>query len=99
MLISNADKQSLIADAVNAKQQDIKLSQEALALTYGISPTSVRRILAEAKLIEFKTHKCDWEDDLIKCLKSHGLDDLQTLSSFIHKAKQNEHAMQTAAQA
>ena len=99
MLISDADKQSLIADAVNAKQQDIKLSQEALALTYDMSQTSVRRILAEAKLIEFKTHKCDWEDDLIKCLKSHGLDNLQTLSSFIHKAKQNEHAMQTAAQA
>ena len=96
MLISDADKQSLIADAVNAKQQDIKLSQEALALTYGISPTSVRRILAEARLIEFKTHKCDWEYDLIKCLKSHGLDDLQTLSSFIHKAKQNEHAKQSA---
>ena len=96
MLISAADKQSLIADAVNAKQQDIKLSQEALALTYGISPTSVRRILAEARLIEFKTHKCDWEDDLIKCLKSHGLDNLQTLSSFIHKAKQNEHANQSA---
>ena len=96
MLISDADKQSLIADAVNAKQQDIKLSQEALALTYGISPTSVRRILAEARLIEFKTHKCDWEDDLIKCLKSHGLDNLQTLSSFIHKAKQNEHTNQSA---
>ena len=96
MLISDADKQSLIADAINARQQKIKLSQEALGLTYGISPTSVRRILAEAKLIEFKSHKCDWEDDLIKCLKSHGLDDLQTLSSFIHKAKQNEHAIQTA---
>ena len=96
MLISDADKQSLIADAINAKQQKIKLSQEALGLTYGISPTSVRRILAEAKLIEFKSHKCDWEDDLIKCLKSHGLDDLQTLSSFIHKAKQNEHTIQTA---
>ena len=76
MLISDADKQSLIADAINAKQQKIKLSQEALGLTYGISPTSVRRILAEAKLVEFKSHKCDWEDDLIKCLKSHGLDDL-----------------------
>ena len=96
MLISDADKQSLIADAVNAKQQDIKLSQEALALTYGISPTSVRRILAEARLVEFKSHKCDWEDDLIKCLKSHGLDNLQTLSSFIHKAKQNEHTNQSA---
>lgn len=96
MLISDADKQSLIADAINARQQKIKLSQEALGLTYGISPTSVRRILAEAKLVEFKSHKCDWEDDLIKCLKSHGLDDLQTLSSFIHKAKQNEHAIQTA---
>ena len=96
MLISDADKQSLIADAVNAKQQDIKLSQEALALTYGISPTSVRRILAEARLVEFKSHKCEWEDDLIKCLKSHGLDDLQTLSSFIHKAKQNEHTNQSA---
>ena len=95
MLISDADRQSLIADAVNAKQQNVKLSQEALALAYGISPTSVRRILAEAKLIEFKSHKCDWEDDLIKCLKSHGLDDLQTLSSFIHKAKQNEHAIQS----
>ena len=95
MLISDADKQSLIADAVNAKQQNVKLSQEALALAYGISPTSVRRILAEAKLIEFKSHKCDWEDDLIKCLKSHGLDDLQTLSSFIHKAKQNEHTNQS----
>lgn len=96
MLISDADKQSLIADAINAKQQKIKLSQEALGLTYGISPTSVRRILAEAKLVEFKSHKCDWEDDLIKCLKSHGLDNLQTLSSFIHKAKQNEHAIQSA---
>ena len=96
MLISDADRQSLIADAVNAKQQNIKLSQEELATTYGISPTSVRRILAEAKLIEFKTHKCDWEDDLIKCLKSHGLDDLQTLSSFITKAKQNEHTIQSA---
>ena len=96
MLISDADKQSLIADAVKAKQQNIKLTQEDLALTYGISATSVRRILAEAKLIEFKTHKCDWEDDLIKCLKSHGLDNLQTLSSFIHKAKQNEHANQPA---
>ena len=96
MLISDADKQSLIADAINARQQKIKLTQEDLGLAYGISPTSVRRILAEAKLIEFKTHKCDWEDDLIKCLKSHGLDDLQTLSSFIHKAKQNEHAIQTA---
>ena len=96
MLISDADKQSLIADAINAKQQNVKLSQEALALAYGISPTSVRRILAEARLVEFKSHKCDWEDDLIKCLKSHGLDDLQTLSSFIHKAKQNEHTIQTA---
>ena len=96
MLISDADKQSLIADAINARQQKIKLTQEELATTYGISPTSVRRILAEAKLIEFKSHKCDWEDDLIKCLKSHGLDDLNKLSSFIHKAKQNEHAMQTA---
>ena len=95
MLISDADRQSLIADAVNAKQQNIKLSQEALAMAYGISPTSVRRILAEAKLIEFKSHKCDWEDDLIKCLKSHGLDNLQTLSSFINKAKQNEHAIQS----
>lgn len=94
MLISDADKQSLITDAINARQQKIKLSQEALALAYGISPTSVRRILAEAKLIEFKSHKCDWEDDLIKCLKSHGLDNLQTLSSFINKAKQNEHAIQ-----
>ena len=96
MLISDANRQSLIADAINAKQQGIKLTQEDLALAYGISPTSVRRILAEAKLIEFKSHKCDWEDDLIKCLKSHGLDDLQTLSSFIHKAKQNEHANQSA---
>ena len=95
MLISDADRQSLIADAVNAKQQNIKLSQEALALTYAMSQTSVRRILAEAKLIEFKTHKCDREYDLIQCLKSHGLDDLQTLSSFIHKAKQNEHANQS----
>ena len=96
MLISDADKQSLIADAINARQQKIKLTQEDLGLAYGISPTSVRRILAEAKLIEFKSHKCDWEDDLIKCLKSHGLDDLQTLSSFITKAKQNEHAIQAA---
>lgn len=96
MLISDADKQSLIADAINARQQKIKLTQEDLGLAYGISPTSVRRILAEAKLIEFKSHKCDWEDDLIKCLKSHGLDDLQTLSSFITKAKQNEHAIQSA---
>ena len=96
MLISDADKQSLIADAINARQQKIKLTQEDLGLAYGISPTSVRRVLAEAKLVEFKTHKCDWEDDLIKCLKSHGLDDLQTLSSFITKAKQNEHANQSA---
>ena len=96
MLISDADRQSLVADAVNAKQQNIKLSQEELATTYGISPTSVRRILAEARLIEFKSHKCEWEDALIKCLKSHGLDDLQTLSSFIHKAKQNEHTIQSA---
>ena len=96
MLISDADKQSLIADAINARQQKIKLTQEDLGLAYGISPTSVRRILAEAKLIEFKSHKCEWEDDLIKCLKSHGLDDLQTLSSFIHKAKQYEHAIQSA---
>ena len=96
MLISDANRQSLIADAINAKQQGIKLTQEDLALAYGISPTGVRRILAEAKLIEFKSHKCDWEDDLIKCLKSHGLDDLQTLSSFITKAKQNEHAIQSA---
>lgn len=96
MLISDADKQSLIADAINARQQKIKLTQEDLGLAYGISPTSVRRILAEAKLIEFKSHKCDWEDDLLKCLKSHGLDDLNKLSSFIHKAKQNEHAIQTA---
>ena len=96
MLISDADKQSLIADAINARQQKIKLSQEDLGLAYGISPTSVRRILAEAKLVEFKSHKCDWEDDLIKCLKSHGLDDLTKLSSFITKAKQNEHAIQTA---
>lgn len=96
MLISDADKQSLIADAINARQQKIKLTQEDLGLAYGISPTSVRRILAEAKLIEFKSHKCDWEDDLLKCLKSHGLDDLNKLSSFIHKAKQNEHTIQTA---
>ena len=96
MLISDADKQSLIADAINARQQKIKLTQEDLGLAYGISPTSVRRILAEAKLIEFKSHKCDWEDDLLKCLKSHGLDDLNKLSSFITKAKQNEHAIQTA---
>ena len=96
MLISDADRKSLIADAINAKHQNIKLTQEDLGLAYGISPTSVRRILAEAKLIEFKSHKCDWEDDLIKCLKSHGLDDLQTLSSFITKAKQNEHAIQSA---
>lgn len=96
MLISDADKQSLIADAINARQQKIKLTQEDLGLAYGISPTSVRRILAEAKLIEFKSHKCDWEDDLIKCLKSHGLDDLNKLSSFITKAKQNEHAIQSA---
>ena len=96
MLISDADKQSLIADAINARQQKSKLTQEDLALAYGISPTSVRRILAEAKLIESKSHKCDWEDDLIKCLKSHGLDDLTKLSSFITKAKQNEHAIQAA---
>ena len=96
MLISDADKQSLIADAINARQQKIKLTQEDLGLAYGISPTSVRRVLAEAKLVEFKSHKCDWEDDLIQCLKSHGLDDLQTLSSFITKAKQNEHAIQSA---
>ena len=96
MLISDADRQSLVADAINARQQKIKLTQEDLGLAYGISPTSVRRILAEAKLIEFKSHKCDWEDDLIKCLKSHGLDDLNKLSSFITKAKQNEHAIQTA---
>ena len=96
MLISDADKQCLINEVVIAKQQGIKLTQEDLANAYGISPTSVRRILAEAKLIEFKSHKCDWEDDLIKCLKSHGLDDLQTLSSFIHKAKQNEHTNQSA---
>ena len=96
MLISDADKQCLIADAVNARQQKIKLTQEDLGLAYGISPTSVRRILAEAKLIEFKSHKCDWEDDLLKCLKSHGLDDLNKLSSFITKAKQNEHAIQSA---
>ena len=96
MLISDADKQSLIADAIKAKQQKIKLTQEDLGLAYGISPTSVRRILAEARLIEFKSHKCDWEDDLIKCLKSHGLDNLNKLSSFITKAKQNEHAIQSA---
>ena len=96
MLISDADKQCLINEVVIAKQQGIKQTQEDLANAYDISPTSVRRILAEAKLIEFKTHKCDWEDDLIKCLKSHGLDDLQTLSSFIAKAKQNEHENQSA---
>ena len=96
MLISDADKQSLIADAINARQQKIKLTQEDLGLAYGISPTSVRRILAEAKLIEFKSHKCDWEDNLLKCLKSHGLDDLNKLSSFITKAKQNEHEIQSA---
>ena len=96
MLISDANRQSLIADAINAKQQGIKLTQEELGLAYGISPTSVRRVLAEAKLVEFKSHKCDWEDDLIQCLKSHGLDDLQTLSSFIAKAKQNEHTTQSA---
>ena len=96
MLISDADKQSLIADAIKARQQKSKLTQEDLGLAYGISPTSVRRILAEAKLIEFKSHKCDWEDNLLKCLKSHGLDDLNKLSSFITKAKQNEHAIQTA---
>ena len=96
MLISDADKQSLIADAIKARQQKSKLTQEDLGLAYGISPTSVRRILAEAKLIEFKSHKCDWEDALIKCLKSHGLDDLTKLSSFIAKAKQNEHANQSA---
>lgn len=96
MLISDADRQSLIADAINAKQQGIKLTQEDLALAYGISPTGVRRVLAEARLVEFKSHKCDWEYNLIQCLKSHGLDDLQTLSSFITKAKQNEHAIQTA---
>ena len=96
MLISDADRQCLITEVVNAKQYGIKLTQEDLANAYGISPTSVRRILAEAKLVEFKSHKCDWEDDLIKCLKSHGLDDLNKLSSFIHKAKQNEHAIQTA---
>ena len=96
MLISDANRQSLIADAINAKQQGIKLTQEDLALVYGISPTGVRRVLAEAKLVEFKSHKCQWEDDLIQCLKSHGLDSLQTLSSFITKAKQNEHAIQTA---
>ena len=96
MLISDANRQSLIADVINAKQQGIKLTQEDLGLAYGISPTSVRRVLAEAKLVEFKSHKCDWEDDLIKCLKSHGLDDLQTLSSFIAKAKQNEHTIQSA---
>ena len=95
MLISDANRQSLIADAINAKQQGIKLTQEDLALAYGISPTGVRRVLAEARLIEFKSHKCQWEDDLIQCLKSHGLDSLQTLSSFIAKAKQNEHAIQT----
>ena len=99
MLISDSDTQSLIADAVNAKQQGVKLTQEDLGLAYGISPTSVRRILAEAKLIEFKSHKCDWEDALLKCLKSHGLDDLQTLSSFISKAKQYEYTIQAAAQA
>ena len=96
MLISDADRKSLIADAINAKHQNIKLTQEDLSMAYGISPTSVRRVLAEAKLIEFKSHKCKWEDDLIQCLKSHGLDDLQTLSSFIHKAKQNEHTNQSA---
>ena len=96
MLISDADRQCLITEVVSAKQQGIKLTQEDLANAYGISPTSVRRILAEAKLVEFKSHKCDWEDDLIKCLKSHGLDDLQTLSSFIRKAKQNEHTIQSA---
>ena len=96
MLISDANRQSLIADAINAKQHGIKLTQEELGLAYGISPTSVRRVLAEAKLVEFKSHKCDWEDDLIKCLKSHCLDDLQTLSSFIAKAKQNEHTNQSA---
>ena len=96
MLISDSDTQSLIADAVNAKQQGVKLTQEDLALVYGISPTGVRRVLAEAKLVEFKSHKCDWEYNLIQCLKSHGLDDLQTLSSFITKAKQNEHTTQSA---
>ena len=96
MLISDANRQSLIADTINAKQQGIKLTQEDLALAYGISPTSVRRVLAEAKLVEFKSHKCQWEDDLIQCLKSHGLDNLQTLSSFIAKAKQNEHTTQSA---
>ena len=97
MLISDADKKSLIADVVNAKQQNTKLSQEDLALAYGISPTSVRRILAEAKLVKSKSHKCEWEDALIQCLTAHGLDDLQTLSSFIIKAKQYEQTNQSQA--
>ena len=96
MLISDANRQSLIADAINAKQQGIKLTQEDLALVYGISPTGVRRVLAEAKLVEFKSHKCDWEYNLIQCLKSHGLDDLQKLSSFILKAKLHDQSNQSA---
>ena len=96
MLISDADRQSLVADAINAKQQNIKLSQEDLARAYGISPTSVRRILAEERLVEFKSHKCNWEDNLIQCLKSHGLDDLQKLSSFILKAKLHDQSNQSA---
>lgn len=66
-----------------------KATQEQLALEYGISPVTVRRILAEKSLVVLKGYKTDKDEALLEYLKMRGLYDLSKLKATIN-AKSNK---------
>jgi transposase-like protein len=61
-----------------------KATQEQLALEYGISPVTVRRILAEKSLLTLKGYKTDKDEALLAYLKMRGLYDLSKLKATLN---------------
>lgn len=63
-----------------------------LAQAFNMSPTNVRRILAEAELVEFNSYKTAKQDEMIKILKGHGITTPQQLRNMLYGKTKNQTA-------
>lgn len=88
--ISN-DVQEFIVNAYSS-EPEIRPSIADLALAFSISPTNVRRILAEAELVEFSSYKTAKQDEMIKILKGHGITTPQQLRNMLYGKTKNQTA-------
>lgn len=84
------DKATRKEIAAKYLDKDLKLTLEDLSQQYGESVSNITRALAEERVVVSKTHKTEWERQLLNLLEFHKLDNLSKLRDFITKAKANE---------